>query len=64
MPSSICFLQKQTAFEFLAKTTGEPWISLQGNHLGSNVLNIINLQPLKRKSSKLWLLTFMFQCGI
>jgi len=38
--SSICFLQKKTAFAFPTKTTQELWTSPQGHHPGWNVLNI------------------------
>jgi len=45
MPSSICFLQKQTVFEFPTKTTQELRISPQGNHPGANVLRTQAASP-------------------
>ena len=42
-PSSICLLQKQTAFKFLPKTTRQQRISLQRNHPVPKVLQTIKV---------------------
>ena len=47
MPSSICLLQKQTAFEFPTKTTRYQWILPQGNQLGLKLLKGTSLPSFK-----------------